>query len=113
MKVNELLKELIDEAFRFDNEHQGTGDYTMQDFLGYLNTHPDKKELELRKISGEETEWLEPAYMNPVKDISILLGLMYRYAKGYIKKALKDRAIKTADEFSFRVPWLSTRVGRR
>ena len=26
---------------------------------------------------------------------------MFRYAKGYIKKALRDSAIKTADEFSF------------
>ena len=34
-------------------------------------------------------------------DISILIVLLFRYAKGYIKKALKNSPIKTADEFSF------------
>ncbi len=37
----------------------------------------------------------------PDTDISILIILMFRYAKGYTKKALKDSMINTADEFSF------------
>jgi hypothetical protein len=30
-----------------------------------------------------------------------LVTLLFRYAKGYIKKALQDSIIQTADEFAF------------
>jgi len=33
--------------------------------------------------------------------------LLFRYAKGYIKKALKDSQIKTADEFSYLITLLA------
>jgi DNA-binding MarR family transcriptional regulator len=73
----------------------------MEDFIGYLNTRYHSKSLELRKMEGEQENWIKRDYNNNQNDISILLVLMYRYAKGYIKKALKESIIQTPDEFSF------------
>ena len=53
------------------------------------------------KAGGAEQNEVLGTYDNQNTDITILLVLMYRYAKGYVKKALAGRIIQTADEFSF------------
>jgi DNA-binding MarR family transcriptional regulator len=73
----------------------------MAEFIGYLNAKSRREELEIRRISGEKERWFDDEYSNATRDISILIVLMYRYAKGYIKKALRESLLQTADEFSF------------
>jgi len=57
--------------------------------------------LEIRKISGEKNKWLRDENRSTSIDISILIVMMYHYAKGYIKKALRESCLQTPDEFSF------------
>jgi len=66
-----------------------------------LNSKSGTKEMEMRKVSGENTDWLRDEFRSTSIDISILIVLMYHYAKGYIKKALRDSFLQTPDEFSF------------
>jgi DNA-binding MarR family transcriptional regulator len=96
----EILTELIEDLFVFSEENKGK-DYMIQDFLGFLNLKEGRKNVAMRKIGGKKENHFTVNYKNEANDISILLGLMYRYAKGYIKKALKRSRIRTADEFSF------------
>ena len=98
--MKQLLNDIIDQYFIFIEENK-PGDYTMQDFLGYLNSANATDWIGIRKIGGEKDEVFGKDYRNPSSDISILLVLMYRYAKGYIKKALAGSVLQSADEFSF------------
>jgi DNA-binding MarR family transcriptional regulator len=55
----------------------------------------------MRKIEGEEQPYIQTLRQESQSDTAILITLMFRYAKGYIKKALHDSVIQTADEFAF------------
>jgi len=101
MKKSEILTTLIDRFFSFDAEKGNKDDYSMDEFIGYLNSKSDAKGLEIRKISGEEYKWIKDESRSTSIDISILIVMMYHYAKGYIKKALKESCLQTPDEFSF------------
>jgi len=101
MTKKDILTELIEQLFAFDEERGSTGDLNLADFLGYLNARAGVEITGMRKISGDGSPEIKQVYGSTSSDISILLVLMYRYAKGYIKKALKRSRLQTADEFSF------------
>jgi DNA-binding MarR family transcriptional regulator len=101
MKKSEILTTLINRFFSFDAEKGNQEDYSIDEFIGYLNSKSGRQELEIRNLSGEKKEWFKDKYRNTNSDISILIVLMYRYAKGYIKKALLESYLQTPDEFSF------------
>jgi DNA-binding MarR family transcriptional regulator len=101
MKKNEILNTLINSFFSFDAEKGNHDEYSMDEFIGYLNAKSEVQELEIRKISGENKELLNYEYSSATRDISILIVMMNRYAKWYIKKVLKDSLLQTPDEFSF------------
>jgi len=100
MNKKEVLKGLIDYLYDFDSEFPKDTDYTMADFIGYLNTRSETKQSNIRDIAGTEEKWIKED--NDINtDISTLLVFMYRYAVVYFKKALKKGNISTLDEFSF------------
>lgn len=101
MKKSEILTTLINHFFSYDAERGDHEEYSMDEFIGYLNSKSGTKELEMRKVSGENTMWLKDEYRSTSIDISILIVLLFHYAKGYIKKALRDSVLQTPDEFSF------------
>ncbi len=101
MKKSEILTTLINHFFAFDDEKGNQEEYSIDEFVGYLNAKSVRQELAIRNISGENKEWFKDEYRNTTSDISILIVLMYRYAKGYIKKALLESYLQTPDEFSF------------
>jgi DNA-binding MarR family transcriptional regulator len=101
MKKNEILTTLINHFFSFDAEKGKQEEYSIDEFIGYLNAKSDRQELEIRHISGENNEFFKYEYRSTTRDISILIVLMNRYAKWYIKKVLRDSLLQTPDEFSF------------
>jgi DNA-binding MarR family transcriptional regulator len=101
MKKNEILTTLINHFFSFDAERGNQEEYSIDEFIGYLNAKSDVEDLEIRKISGENKELFKYEHHSAPRDISILIVLMNRYAKWYIKKVLRDSLLQTPDEFSF------------
>ena len=101
MKKSEILTTLINRFFSFDAEKGNQEEYSIDEFIGYLNAKSDRQELEIRKISGENKELFKYEHPSATRDISILIVLMNRYAKWYIKKVLRDSLLQTPDEFSF------------
>lgn len=101
MKKSEILTTLINHFFSFDAEKGNQDEYSMDEFIGYLNAKSDRQELEIRKISGGNKELFKYEYRSATRDISILIVLMNRYAKWYIKKVLRESHLQTPDEFSF------------
>lgn len=102
MKTKEILIELIELLDEFESEREVVGqEMNMSDFLGFLNSKNRSENIKTKQLKGDYAGYKYEETDGPVTDISILIVLMFRYAKGYIKKALRDSAIKTADEFSF------------
>ena len=101
MKKSEILTTLINQFFSFDAERGNQDEYSIDEFIGYLNAKTGRNELEIRNISGENKELFNYEYPSATRDISILIVLMNRYAKWYIKKVLRDSLLQTPDEFSF------------
>ena len=101
MKKSEVLTTLINHFFSFDAERGKQEEYSIDEFIGYLNAKSDRQELEIRKISGENKELYKFEHPSSTRDISILIVLMNRYAKWYIKKVLRESNLQTPDEFSF------------
>ena len=101
MIQKKIITELIEEVYNFDAEFQGERDFSLVDFVGYLNSKVGTMNASKRKIGGDVKNQVMENYNNQTTDITILLVLMYRYAKGYVKKALYGKIIQTADEFSF------------
>lgn len=97
----QVLIEVIEHLDKFHSEYKGGNDYTMDDFLGYLNTQRPSKDIEMRKVGGDQAQHLDTVRQESNSDVAILVTLLFRYAKGYIKKALQDSIIQTADEFAF------------
>ena len=95
-----ILKDLIDQLFTFDAGFRGDKDYTIADFVGYLNASLESQPSEIRNLAGAEEKWVKE-HVDPNTEISTLIVFMYRYAVGYFKKALKESNINTLDEFSF------------
>jgi DNA-binding MarR family transcriptional regulator len=107
MKKNEILTTLINHFFSFDAERGNEEEYSIDEFIGYLNAKSERQELEMRKISGEDNEFLKFVHPGAIRDISILIVLMSHYAKWYIKKVLRDSLLQTPDEFSFLITLMS------
>jgi DNA-binding MarR family transcriptional regulator len=101
MKKSEILTTLINHFFSFDAEKGSHEEYSIGEFIGYLNAKSGSQELAMREISGENKRWFKDEYRNTTSDISILIVLMNHYAKWYIKKVLRDSLLQTPDEFSF------------
>lgn len=102
MKTKEILLELIDYLDEYENESVHS-DKTLStsDFLGFLNARYQTKSVKVDELAGDTRQEWQHDNQGPATDISILISLLFRYAKGYIKKALKDSKINTVDEFSF------------
>jgi len=101
MKKNEILTTLINHFFSFDAEKGNQEEYSIDEFIGYLNAKSGIQELAMREISGDNKGWFKDEYRNTTSDISILIVLMNHYAKWYIKKVLRESHLQTPDEFSF------------
>ena len=101
MKSKALLIELIQHLDAYESKQSGDHSTSLNDFTGYLNALGGEGPAPMRRIEGDQdTDSLREKRTAP-NNISILLVLMYRYVRIYIKKALKDSPIQTADEFSF------------
>jgi len=102
MKTKDILIEVIHNLYEYEIESRDSNvELNMTDFIGYLTSHHQSINIKAKGIGGDlENESIQQQDDSNT-DISILIVLMFRYAKSYIRKALKDSMIKSADEFSF------------
>jgi hypothetical protein len=97
----QVLIEVIEHLDKFHSEYKGGDDYTMDDFLGYLNTQRPSKDIEMRKVGGDKEQHLILVRQESNSDVAILVTLLFRYAKGYIKKALQTASFKLRTNLPF------------
>lgn len=105
MKNKEVLIRLIEHLDLFEAENTHLEHYTLSDFLSYLQSHTEGGEAAVtpRPIAGNR----KPAGFEFRASAAILLsrqiGLIYRYARGYAKRALEGSELRTVEEFSYLV----------
>lgn len=107
MKEQAFLHSLIEQFYLFREAQPSKQEFSLAEFGDFLKNHQQPDEVAKREISGGEEKWVEEKYESVQTDITVLISLMYRYAKMYIKKALKDSPIQTADEFGFLITLLT------
>lgn len=101
MRTKGILLSMIEQLAAFEAQETSTKTLEFPDFLAFLNVSQQPPIIDKRVVGGNEAQWIEETYKGPDNDISILIVFMFRYAKSYIKKALKESIIQTADEFSY------------
>lgn len=74
---------------------------TLDGFVDFLNQRVAVEKLQTRHDSGDQAPWLTDMGNETETVIARLVTVMNRYAKSYIKRALNDSPIQTAEEFSF------------
>jgi MarR family transcriptional regulator, lower aerobic nicotinate degradation pathway regulator len=88
-----ILQELITNLKDFEDEKMSKS-ISMEDFVVFLNQKylgnlvSDKPSIDVNAKSDEN-------------NIGQLIAFMYRYAKGYIKKALEESTLLTLDDFGY------------
>lgn len=102
MKSYQLLRQLISLVEEHEEEQNGR-EISLQNFTGFLlnkasNPNGDFVNSEVR-FGVKETSALEIAYQLD-NNIGRLFVFMSRYAKSYIKKALKETPLQTAEDFT-------------
>jgi Transcriptional regulators len=103
MKSKKLLIELIGLIDEFEDHLGDQQELCMPDFIGFINARYAQGQMDIRMLTGGEQQQMVQEYATPEVEISRLVSIMFRYAKTYIKKALKGSIIQTADEFTFMI----------
>ena len=96
-----ILIELIELLESYETTQGAHSKSNLSDFLVYAQLNSASHNDDMRQIGGDREETLNQSRQDANADPSILITLMYRYAKNYIKKALANSVIQTADEFAF------------
>ncbi len=101
MSSKRILIELIEELDNFENQGLGGKDIQLSDFLAYLNNKNEGLEFKGREIGGGENPEFTQAGETVDTEIARLLVILYRYAKGHLKKLTRESIIQTPEELSF------------
>lgn len=106
MKIKDILLEIIENLEKYEtvNSNQNSA-LSTSDFLEFMNMKQRFSFTDSKRetLSGGNDNWRQETSQSAElnTDVSILVILLYRYAKGYIKKALADSELRNGDDFSF------------
>lgn len=103
MKSYQLIHQLLTLVEIFENDNNQSEELTIQNFTGFLNTHLAAQDMNKSsndiRFGKNEDKAQKIAYQLD-NNISRLFVYMSRYAKSYIKKALSDTPLQTAEDFT-------------
>ena len=113
MADKEVLKRLIDALDEFERGPGKADPGNLAAFGRFLSgtAAPVDTGTEfpgpLARMRGPENTWVSEQYGSAVNEMPVLVALMYRYARHYVKKAMKDSKLQTMEEFGFLIALLS------
>jgi len=103
-----LLKEIVEKLEQYEASHEDKNQISLQGFASFITVN-NKKELESKHLESGDNSGIVKGEFGEIDPMSstleIVIGqniiFLYRYAKQYTKKALKDSELRTADEFTY------------
>jgi len=96
-----LIKQLIDKVAEYEEHLGNTTQMSLESFTNFLNHPKENLESAKRNLSGPLEMATQENGNKKETSIAILVTFIYRYAKLYAKKVLKDSEISTLDDFSY------------
>jgi DNA-binding MarR family transcriptional regulator len=100
MNKYKLLAELLPLLEEFENTHSKT-DIDLSHFLAWLAMKNIPQQSYMNNIVGDKTSFFELKGLTPEAIIAQSLSYLNRYAKFYVKEALKDTGIQTGEEYTY------------
>lgn len=111
MNSKDLLHTIINDFYDFNSHESESDQASMQKFVAFLNTKYDTEKIEVRPLTDADTEIDLLVLENEnedKRDVLLLFIYLFKYARNYIKMALAESEIHTADEFAFVISVLMT-----
>jgi len=114
MNSKKLLIKLIDYIDEYESIQSDTNDLEIDEFLdfaiskrktGLIGTA--QKNFKIRELAGNEHKEINQTGNQQESELVVLLTLMFKYAKQYIKKGLLNSELQTADDFSYLIVLLT------
>jgi DNA-binding MarR family transcriptional regulator len=106
MDKYELLKSLLPFLNQYEQEKSKDKEVSVEDFAVWMNEHRLRQRTYADKRLPVETQPTMSRGEDQDVTLSKLVYYMYRYARFYSKKALKNNPLNSLDEFSFLVTLL-------
>jgi DNA-binding MarR family transcriptional regulator len=110
MQTKHVLIDLLNYLEEYEHKQVESGQQlTTSNFIAYLHSvHYAEINEKLYIRGGDEvTEVQQFSENRTATNVSILVSLLFRYAKMYTRKALKDSSIRTVDEFALLITLLT------
>jgi DNA-binding MarR family transcriptional regulator len=104
----DLLTSLLPLLSRYQQENSGAKGNSVEDFANWIHEWALSQKQYKDKRLPEETDPAVPRGENTEVTLGKLVYYMYRYARFYTKKALKNSVLNSLDEFTFLVTMLHT-----
>ena len=101
MPKTALLIELVQELDHYEKTMDQPDQVTMESFLGHMHAKYLQPPLNFRSMGGELEITIQNQGAERETDISVLITLLFRYAKYYTGLALEECDLNNIDEFSF------------
>jgi DNA-binding MarR family transcriptional regulator len=101
MPKTALLIELVQELDLYEKTMDQPDQVTMESFLGHMHAKYLQPPLNFRSLAGELEITVQNQGAERETDISVLITLLFRYAKYYTGLALEECDLNNIDEFSF------------
>lgn len=103
MRTKKIILDILDYLEEYENQSDSNGrQMSTADFIGFMNIAHRPDNVGIDKIRGGTESWKVDKYTEDrtATNVSILVSLLFRYAKMYSRKAMKESGIKTVDEFA-------------
>lgn len=114
MNSKKLLINLIEYIDEYESTQADSNNLDMDEFLGFLVskrnsglTGTEQKNFKIRELAGKEHKEINQTGNQRESELVVLLTLMFKYAKQYIKKGLYNSELQTADDFSYLIVLLT------
>jgi DNA-binding MarR family transcriptional regulator len=101
LKTKKILIQLVSDLEAFELQKRNDAELHYDEFLGFLFSKRKTEAAELREIGGSEAQDIQQSGTRSDSELSVLITLLYKYAKNYIRKAMANSVLQTPDEFGF------------
>lgn len=110
MRTKHIIFDLLNYLDEYEKGRQDRDEIlSTADFIGFINSVHQPDTINDDKIRGGKDAWkaTQDTENKIATNVSILVTLLFRYAKMYTRKALKDSGVKTVEEFAILITLLT------
>jgi len=97
----QLLKEVLEELESYESNHENISMDGFRDFLTQKKELEKNNTIEIGELKDDTLQRMNNQSFGMDNQITYLIGMMWKYAKHYVKDGFKDLPINGLDDFGF------------